>query len=220
VSKNNVVFKGKNDGILIILNNKISFEELKVSLEQKVSKARHFFRGANVPITFKGRSLSDAEEMELLDIISESSDINIPFVHSEDDKLSFFKRRKISEIDAVNKNIFTAFENMASFHRGSVRSGQSLRFKGSIIVIGDVNPGGEIIAEGNVIVLGAVKGLVHAGCAGLSDCFIIGLNLCSAQLRIADIITFFPSEKSKAKYVPRLAFAKNGEIFVEPLNIK
>ncbi len=228
---NSVIFKGKNGGILIILDDKITFAELKDLFKKKVESAGVFFQGANTAITFQGRELSDSEEMELLDIISEISGLNISFVHGKGEDPIFVKQEKLSKIDDVEnikvtksvvenvmpQNVFSVLENMTSFHKGSIRSGQSLKFKGSIVIIGDINPGGEVIAEGNIIVLGSIKGLVHAGCSGEADCFIIGLNLKPTQLRIADIVTYFPKKDKTPKISPECVFAKNGEIYVEPL---
>ncbi len=236
MSSNSVIFKGKKDGILIVLDDKITFDELKSAFEKKILQAGAFFRGANLSITFKGRDLSEGEEMQLLNIISETSGLNISFVHDKNEPV-FVKQQKLSKIDNIDilskndkktseeyfknnitKNFISAYENITSFHKGSIRSGQSLRFKGSIVIIGDINPGGEVLAEGNVIVIGSVKGLVHAGCTGYSDCFVIGLNMHPTQLRIADIVTYFPKkDKKKSSVVPECAFAKNGEIYVEPL---
>ncbi len=230
MGQNSVIFKGKKGGILIILDDKITFDELKTTFEEKILQAGNFFKGANLSITFKGRNLEENEEMELLNIISEKSGLNISFVHDKDERTFLVKHQKLSKIDNIDilldkndaenfnsKVIFSAFENITSFHKGSVRSGQSLKFKGSIIIIGDVNPGGEVIAEGNIIVLGSVKGLVHAGCMGYSDCFVIGLDLRPTQLRIADIVTYFPQKEKMAKTFPECAFAKKGEIYVESL---
>ncbi len=224
MGQNSVIFKGKNDGILIILDDKIAFEELRQDFEEKVSKSSTFFRGANISVAFKGRVLSDSEEMELLDIISKVSELNISFVHSEDENPVFVKQKKLSKFnniniskDSISKRFVSAYENITSFHKGSVRNGQSVKFKGSIVIIGDVNPGGEVISEGNVIVLGSVKGLIHAGCGGRHDCFIIAFNLKPTQLRIADIVTYFPEKEKTNKVIPECAFAKNGEIYVEPL---
>ncbi len=224
MSRNNVIFKGKNDGILIILNDKITFEELKSAFEEKVLKTSAFFGGADISITFKGRNLSDSEELELLDIISEVSQLDISFVHSKDEKPVFAEKKKLSKFNNIDipknnvlKNFLNVYENTTSFHKGSVRSGQSLKFKGSIVVIGDINPGGEVIAEGNIIVLGSVKGLVHAGCSGLRDCFVIALKLKPTQLRIADIATYLPKKDKIIEITPECAFVKNDEIYVEPL---
>ena len=52
---------------------------------------------------------------------------------------------------------------------------------------------------------------------GYSDCFVIGLDLRPTQLRIADIVTYFPKKDKNVKTIPECAFAKEGEIYVEPL---
>ena len=233
MNQNSVIFKGRNGGIHIILDEKILFEDLKTIFREKVSEASAFFGDTNISITFKGRDLTELEESELLNIISEVSGLNISFVHGKDETPMLVKQQKLDklettlnikepkiqekQVDLPIKTIFSAFENVTSFHKGSIRSGQALRFKGSIVIIGDVNPGGEVIAEGNVIVLGTIKGLVHAGCAGCADCFVIALNLKPTQLRIADIVTYFSEKDKKTGIVPECPFAKNGEIYVETL---
>lgn len=214
VNENSIIFKGKNNGILVILDDKITFEELKTALEGKVVKAKSFFKGANTSITFKGRKLTDSQETELLDIISSNSDLEISFVHSAEE--TYKSTKKITK-PKIHKTLLPASENITAFHKGSIRSGQSLRFKGSIVIIGDVNPGGEIIAEGNIVVLGSMKGFAHAGCKGSEDCFVSALKLRPTQLRIAGIISYFPDRNTKGKTVPEYAYAKNGEIYVDPL---
>lgn len=209
MNKNSVIFKGRNDGILIILDSEIPFEELKENLEKKVLDAKGFFSGAKTSVTFKGRELSDENEFELLEIIAKTSGLNISFVN----------KREISAniMDNSSKKAYlTANENITSFHKGSIRSGQELRFSGSIVVIGDVNPGGQIIAEGNIIVLGTLKGLAHAGCKGSSECFIAALNMKPAQLRIGDLITYFPKSTNR-KIVSQYACIQNGEISINSI---
>lgn len=74
------------------------------------------------------------------------------------------------------------------FHKGSLRSGQKLEFEGSLVIIGDVNSGSEVIAEDNIVVLGNLRGLAHCGAKGNKDAFIAAEKILSPQLRIADKI--------------------------------
>lgn len=215
MNENSVIFKGKNNGILIILDDKITFGELKTVLQKKALKAKNFFKGANTSITFKGRKLTDSQETELLNIISSNSGLEISFVHSMEEAPN--NDKKINKSEKLSNRSLTAYENITSFHKGSIRSGQSIHFKGSIVIIGDVNPGGEVIAEGNIVVLGSMKGFAHAGCSGSEDCFVSALKLRPTQLRIANIISYFPDRNTKGKAVPEYAYAKNGEIYVDPL---
>ena len=116
---------------------------------------------------------------------------------------------------------FNPAEHITKYQKGSLRSGQIIRFRGSVVVLGDVNPGAEILAEGNVIVLGSLKGLVHAGCMGDQDCYIGAISLMPSQLRIADKITYMPKEMSKDGSFwggsPQYAFISDGQIYIAPL---
>jgi len=87
------------------------------------------------------------------------------------------------------------------------------------VVLGDANPGSEIIASGNIIVMGALKGLVHAGCTGDVYSYVCALRLAPTQLRICDIITYIPEEKkNKNKNTPSYAYIQEGVIYIAPLN--
>ena len=74
------------------------------------------------------------------------------------------------------------------FHRGSVRSGQKVEFEGSLVILGDVNDGAEVIAGENIIVLGDLRGLAHAGAKGNKEAIIAASSIEAPQLRISNII--------------------------------
>lgn len=100
--------------------------------------------------------------------------------------------------------------------RRTLRSGQTVRFGGNIVVLGDVNPGAEIIADGNVVVMGALRGVVHAGAAGNTQSVVIALSLLPTQIRIASYITRPPDGVQSADvYQPEIAFLRDGEVVIE-----
>ena len=74
------------------------------------------------------------------------------------------------------------------FHRGSLRSGQKIEEDGSIVIIGDVNSGAEVVAADNIVVLGTLRGLAHAGAKGNTKAIIAAGKLDTVQLRIANIV--------------------------------
>ena len=206
MSKDNMVmFKGKGNGLTVVLDEKADFSEIADAMELKVADARGFLGSAETVLQFAGRKLSKSEEAKLLEIIKRSSDLSVRHKAEE--------AAKPKEAPAP----FSAYENPARFHMGSLRSGQSLRFAGSVVVLGDVNPGAEIIADGSIIVLGALKGLAHAGCSGAEGCYIAALKLAPTQLRIADRITYIPKDTAKDAALPSYAFVEDGRIFVSPL---
>jgi len=117
----------------------------------------------------------------------------------------------------ISELVATEFikEHHAKFHKGNLRSGMVLEYDGSIILLGDVNPGAQIRATGNIIVLGALKGVAHAGAQGERDAYVFALNLAPVQLRIANIITRFPNtNNSKSNITPEYAYVEDGTVYV------
>ena len=251
MNKNIVMFKRGRDAILVILDPDADFEQLKNVLQGKVGEASRFFGGASSAISFVGRTLTEAQENELLDILAENSNLDITFIlrdvanpdaeHADTTPLAVVKEdvqsanKHTKEPDASRSAVgnlvdlssklpphagskpFNVSEHNTKFQHGSLRSGQIIRFRGSVVVLGDVNPGAEILAEGNVIVLGNLKGLVHAGCMGNDRCFICALCLTPSQLRIADKITYMPNDAKDWGGAPQYAFISDGQIYIAPL---
>ena len=210
--ENFVMFEGTKDGINILLQQDISFSELKELFEKKVIESAKFFEGVKTSIAFQGRTLSQEEETALLDIITEHTTMNITFIRDG---------KKEDTTQTIPEGV-TLPDDMqqyyiTKYHKGSIRSGQCLTFDGSVVVIGDVNPGGEVKASGNIIILGQLKGIAHAGCNGMTDAFVSALYMIPVQLRIADIITRFPEENKKGPKPPEFAYIEEGQIYVMPL---
>ena len=211
VHHNTVILKGRKDGITINLDSSIPFPELKEHFKKRVMDTKQFFEGAKSNVSFTGRNLSDDEEQSLLDIITEETTLEVPFVGNEEDYTTV---NPSFVTDTAPAHLPHNVHN-TSYHQGGLRSGQSIRYSGSVVIIGDVNPGSQVIAEGHVIVLGALKGMVHAGCTGNRDCFVSALVFLPTQLRIANIITIIPNENKKKE--PACAYIQDGQVFIAPL---
>ena len=212
VYHNVVILKGRKDGITISLDSSIPFKELKEHFKRRITDTKQFFEGGKTNIAFTGRGLSEEEEKVLLDIIISETTLDVPFVGE-----SFEGIKPINPFFVANTAPAHLHHNVynTSYHQGGLRSGQSIRFSGSVVIIGDVNPGGEVVAEGHIIVLGALKGMAHAGCNGNEDCFISALVFWPTQLRIANVITFIPDDKKKK--APACAYIQHGQVFIAPL---
>jgi len=208
-----VILKGQRDGIAVMLDADAPLEDIKIVLHNKVAGAMRFFEGANATVSFKGRTLNEDEEQELLDIIMRETTLDVAFVESE----GFTMIPKAAAPPAPSSTFAPTMEGETAFYATNLRAGQQVRYKGSVVVVGDVNPGSEIIADGNVIVLGAIRGLVHAGAIGDDTCFISALELRPTQLRIANTITVIPEEERTKDNGPARAYIKDGQVFVEQL---
>ena len=208
-NENYVIFKGTKDGITVMFDPEAPFDALCDQLEKKVVEAGKFFDHVKTAMAFKGRDFTAEEEEKLLKIIAKHATMDIIFVKTENNEL-----KELSELLAKEMSP----SNLTKFHRGSLRNGQKIEFDGSVVVVGDVNPGAEIKAGGNIIVLGQLKGMAHAGCKGMTEAFVTAIFMAPVQLRIADIITRFPEENKRGPKPPEYAFVQNGQIFVMALS--
>lgn len=212
---NSVVIKGNKYGIVVVLDDSISFGDLKVELAEKFKSATKFFDKANMALSFEGRKLSANEEKECLDIIAANSDINIVCVIDNDEmREKYFKK-------AVEEKLEELSAHTGQFYKGTLRSGQILESESSIIVLGDVNPGAKVIAKGNIIVLGALKGNAYAGANGNEDSFVVALEMAPIQIRIGDTIARSTDSAGKQKPISQgamIAFVEDRNIYIEKLD--
>lgn len=104
-------------------------------------------------------------------------------------------------------------ETKSKIYEGSLRSGKKIEYKGTIVILGDVNAGAEVIAGENVIVMGIIRGLAHAGANGNKSAIIVANEIRSPQLRIADIVKEI--EKEDNIQLRKKAYIKNDEIIIE-----
>ncbi len=105
-------------------------------------------------------------------------------------------------------------EDAAIWVKGPLRSGGRVLYEGNVVVMGDVNPGAEIVAGGSVIVWGRLRGVVHAGAQGNEKAVVCALELVPTQLRIAGEIAVSP--KKQGKNQPEIACLKDGQLMAEP----
>ena len=206
---NSVIFKGGKTGIIVLLEESADFKHIAAVLRAKIRDTAHFFDGASTSISFKGKTLTDRQLLNLLDIINEEININITFVEDLTGGPAPQKVFKPMLRPVPPANLYT--------HASVLRSGQAIRHEGCVSVIGDVNAGAEIVAAGNIVVFGTVYGMVHAGADGNKDAFICALSMQPIQLRIANLIIAFDKETKQTinKLDPMYAFIKEGEICIE-----
>ena len=99
--------------------------------------------------------------------------------------------------------------------RKNVRSGQKISYDGTLLIFGDVNAGAELVATGHIFVLGTLRGVAHAGCQGNKDAIVYATQLCSLQLRIADLIARAPDGESTERHVPEIARIMDNYLVIE-----
>ena len=121
------------------------------------------------------------------------------------------------EIETIGLNR----QNQALFIKTTCRSGEVVRYAGDVIVLADVNPGAQIIAEGDILVFGSLRGFAHAGATGDLQATIISLNLDTSRVQIGPYVGITPKNPGKKKYRNQegsIAYIRRQHIFVSPFN--
>lgn len=226
--------KGIRDGLLIRVNDNpelVVVERLQHELEQK----RDFLQGSRIAVELGRRPMS-ATELLVLQEMFVAHDLTLWAVIGEDGatrdaarELGLATRLPGSATD-LDGNALSARAPEATngtsptrpppaanalLLRETIRSGRSVWHEGHVVVLGDVNAGAEVIATGNVVVWGRLRGLVHAGAGGDATAAICALELNPTQLRIADQIAVAPSDTRPA-VIPEQATIRDGQIVAEP----
>lgn len=212
---NSVMMKGDKYGIVLVMDKDMPFSDLLEKIAEKFSSAAKFYGNATMAISFKGRKLTVEEEKQILDTIESNTKLNIIcVVDTDEERQEMFKK-------AVEAKLMAQSTGTGQFHKGTLRSGQVLESESSIIILGDVNPGAKVIAKGNVIVLGSLKGTIYAGINGNENAFVVALYMNPVQIRIGDTIARSPDDAISKKNMdmePKIAFVESGNIYIEKLD--
>jgi len=229
-----IIIKGINNELLIIIPEDVNWNDVINQLTNKLESNKNFWIGASTSIKLGKRKLDETQINRLHDMLIKRYHLILNYIYSQDNDTRIFAEKnniKVGKLNPLLKNLNTnpkvneIIENNvlgnALYIKQTVRSGQTIRFDGNVIVYGDTNPGSEIIATGDIVVLGSLKGMAHAGAKGDEKCQIIALNLKPTQLRISSYIGRPPDEvRTYISHVPEYAWVNNGEIHIGQLKLK
>jgi len=193
-----VIIKGTRDGITIIIETHTDFESIKNAIQEKLRNGKDFFAGGRARIKVKNGSLSDGEYLELERLLK---DFNMNLQRQALSKTYIFPGQLRNRILLLKR---------------TVRSGQKVSYQGTVVILGDVNPGSEIVACGDILVMGVLRGMAHAGADGDMSAIVAAFRLQPTQLRIAGIISRPPEESQEVPQFPEIARLKDKTIIIEP----
>lgn len=216
-----IKIKGIRDGLLITLGDN-PWEEVQQALLEHLDAQSEFLRGARLTLDVGNHVLRAAELGKLRSEISERGISlwavlsNSPTTEKTAQTLGLATRITQPRTDLVSPPVQTELQSgeQAIFLHRTLRSGFSIKHEGHIVVIGDVNPGAEIVAGGNVLVWGRMRGTVHAGAQGNEEAVVCALDLSPIQLRIADKIATTPKRRGKSQ--PEMARIQDDQVVAEP----
>lgn len=204
--KNCISVNLKKDHILMVISDEADQTEIEECLNKKLSKIKKLYKLEKFPLYVKGKDLKSKEIERIKKIIKDVVDIKIEFESSSILGLHGIKK-------VFKKEIATS---ETKFHRGSIRSGQKIEFEGSLVILGDVNGGAEVVAGENIVILGILRGLAHAGAKGNKQAMIAAALIDSPQIRIANIVK--EMQKDELENLPTRNYAyvdEKEEVIIE-----
>jgi septum site-determining protein MinC len=211
--------KGIRDGLLVTLPAG-EWVEQRGALLSQIDSQQAFFHGARLALDVGAQTIKVNDMVELRDKLSERN-VSLWAVISESPmtektaqllglatRISKPRPEEMSSLDAHSIS-----EGTALFLDKTLRSGTRIEFPGTVIVLGDVNPGAEMIVEGSVIVWGRLRGVVHAGAVGDEAAVVCALDLSPMRLQIAGEVLKRPDRNDAV--AAEMALIRDKAIIVE-----
>lgn len=176
--KNCINVSQKSNLVIVKINEDAEFEDILKNIKSKVAQLKKLYKNEKTPIKIVGKVMKNKEIEAIEKIIERELEVEVEFDMPRELGLSNIKRAFAQEI----------LTSETKFHRGSLRSGQRIEEDGSVVILGDVNSGAEVIASDNIVVLGTLRGLAHAGAKGNKEAIVSAGRLDTVQIRIANIV--------------------------------
>lgn len=203
--------------LVIHLHNCPSLNAIKQKLRQQLQRLNispSVSKEIKVEIDLGNYNLNERDISDLENILRESGLFNY----------QIFPKNSIVNLPTSEMDKSFSFEDMSEYEETTLvcrhlRSGQKLYTKGNLVVLGDVNPGAEVIAGGNILVMGVLRGMAHAGKFGDENTLVAAYRLSPTQLRIADHITRPPDGDEILVNSPELARIRAGKVIIEKMRI-
>lgn len=229
-----ITIKGISQGVLATIDSQPDWDDIIEDLTTLIDQQAAFFRGGQLVLDVGERTLNTATLTALMQRL-ETREINLAGILAEDpDTENIAKGLELATVledvpppappprddddDEFGLETIDSEEygTAGVLIRRTLRSGRTVRSRGHVVVLGDVNSGAEIIAIGDIIVWGKVRGIVHAGAQGDEEAVVCALDLAPVQLRIANLITVPPQDKKRKNVYPEMAHIADGQIEAIP----
>lgn len=211
--KEYVSIKSNKYGFEVHLDPEIPFPNLLAEVEKKFLAAAKFFSDASMAVSFVDRFLTKEQEQQLLDVITEAANVSIICVIDTNKTTEQLYRSIVeqSEQDLQNRD--------GQFYRGTLKRRQVLESETSVIILGNVEYGAKVISKGNVVIMGSLNGIVHAGANGDMNAFITALDMNPKLLKIGNVTAKRHKLQIRENNImePKIAIVDGEHIYIDPL---
>jgi len=210
-----VLVEGSNSDLLIDLRAVGGFGELKEELQKSITTIEAYALGNEVTLDIGNRRITERQLRELEDMLWERG-LHLKELLNSASSTTTAPTLTYNQCNLAEEQTDYGETVLICRH---LRSGQKFFTHGNLVILGDINPGAEVIAGGNILVMGALRGMAHAGALGNENSIIAAFRLNPTQIRIANHITRPPDGEVVPVNNPELARIKSGKVIIEKLKI-
>jgi septum site-determining protein MinC len=220
MTKERITIKGTSSGLVVTIGAGV-WQGLVEELDSRLGEKASFFKGGRVALHIGPRQLTRGQ-LESVGRVLARHGVTLWAVESDspgtqDAAAQLGLEVGIPDRPSISEEELSASQGDSIVVRRTLRSGQVIFHPGHVVIVGDVNPGAEIRAGGNVVVWGRLRGTVHAGTGDEGDnAFVCALQLSPTQLRIGNFIARAPAEEGGQEIIPEMASVQNDQIVAEP----
>lgn len=205
-----IQIKANRNGFILVPDPEIPFAIIMAFMEQRLRESQDFFQNSEMILDLRGRPLRTDQIVRLRDLLVSRASVKLVEVRLADD-MSLLGDSPPSRvgIPPARQAPSTRQPPPHVVVHSTCRSGTRTESPGDCIVLGDVNPGAEVVAVGNVIIFGLLKGIAHAGAGGDRSAKIWALSIEPTQIRIGDLVAVPPRDEKPRPKRYEIAEIKN-----------
>lgn len=211
--REHVSIKSSKYGLEVHLNPTLPFSDLQDEVIKKFTASAKFFANSSLAVSFEDRILSRNEEEELVNLITDIANISIICIIDNHNTTRESYRR------IVEDTYESQLKQEGQFYKGTLKRRQVLESESSLIILGNVESGAKVISKGNIVIMGSLNGIAHAGAGGNRDAFISALEMNPKILKIGDVAIKRHKLQIPDECImePKIAVVDGEHIYIDPL---
>ena len=183
MQRSSIELKSSQYTLTLVMDPSVSFEQIVLDVMEKFHSSARFFKGAQMALEFRGRPLSTEQQARIADAIRQSCGLEIICILEKDEKMEEAQYKAITEVlkkhpqdpprspssspsPALTEGAETdraESAHTADVIQGTIRNGQKIISDRSVLILGDVEPLGEVSCSGSIFVAGCALGTLRAG---------------------------------------------------------
>ncbi len=224
-----VYFKTEQDCLTLYLpspsETTLDWSELWQQLQQRLDAGKRFWNNSTPVNVVVGNRLIDQRQLQQLATALSAVNLHLQCVHTSRRQTAVaavtagYSVEQQAPMLPLSQSPLARYRKHQSeqsvveplYLQTTLRSGNEVRHPGSVVILGDLNPGSAVIADGDILVWGRLRGMAHAGAAGNRQCQIMALQMEPTQLRVAELVARAP-ENPPTYFYPEVAYIKDDRI--------